>query len=664
MTTEDSAGGSDSDSVDIEVGGEGTVLILHMDETSGTSVSDSSWSGNDGSANNGDWRSARFFGGIDSDTLTVPYSSDLALASEFTIEWWMRPDVDGSIGRTLFSRSSQLSAQVYEDLLGFYGLNGSSYSSVVASTSMGDGEWHHYAVTYDPSTLLCVVYEDGVGIASGNITMSSSTDDLTIGVNGYIDEFIVHETALSSTEMVLRYSDTTQFCSGEADTTPPTATITSPSSGASTTDGVATIKGTASDESEITSLTVAGYDAVSTSGNFDTWVAYVELSTGSNTIEVDTEDIAGNTDSAVDSVTVSYADTCYDDYSLFLSWDEDTGALASDYSDNGLDATESGTDRLIGVYGNSASFDGSSYASIAHDAALSYSGAFTADFWYKRDGATSDVEVLFHKGVYNYAAALDGSDLFCLVRDSSSTDWTATATGYNDGDWHHVVCNYTGSKLRLYVDGAIEDTVTVGATLSTNSDGFYVGAANGSANFFEGEIDDLRVRESTYTGAKLKALYSEGEVCTVSENLAVDGTASASSSLSVNYPASSIIDEQLDEDDATDLTYWLLSTGTTGYITVELADYVGVTRLRWVNTTHAARYTYASEDYEIYASTNGDFLGEEELIASGTGDQETDLRYRQVGLSTPVSAKYIRFYVDSYHGKGGGLNEIEVYGLE
>jgi hypothetical protein len=31
-----------------------------------------------------------------------------------------------------------------------------------------------------------------------------------------------------------------------------------------------------------------------------------------------------------------------------------------------------------------------------------------------------------------------------------------------------------------------------------------------------------------------------------------------------------------------------------------------------------------------------------------------------VTLPHPVQARYVRFYVDGYHGVGGGLNELEV----
>ena len=680
----DTYGDLDTDRVDIDVGDDGTVMILHMDETSGTTVSDSSWGANDGAATNGDWTGARVLGGMDFDgeSITVPYSSDLALTSDWSIEWWMKPEGQSTGFEAVFMKedatgsSYQLAAFINGTQMYLYGLiAGSSYIYLIGTPAL-DGEWHHYVITYD-SSFTGVMYEDGAAIAStvGGGAMADSGGDLIIGeyspypgfytYNGKMDEFIIHESALSSADVSSRYSSTTQFCSGDQDTSAPSATITSPSSGTSSSDGVVAVEGTASDESEISSLTVGGSIAVATSENFATWVAYVSLADGSNDVEVDSEDIVGNTGTNLDSITVSYSDTCYEDYSLFLSWDEDSGATASDYSDNALDATESATDRVIGVYGNAGVFDGSTaYATIAHDAALSYSGNFTADFWYRRDGATTDYEVLFHKGVYNYAAALDGSDVFCLVRDSSSVDWTTTATGYNDGDWHHVVCNYTGTKLRMYVDGVFEDIVTVGGALSTNTDDLYVGSANGSAYFFQGELDDLRIREDTYTGTELKALYTEGEVCTISENLAPAGTATATTNLSANYTASNVIDEQVDEDDYADETYWLLRTGATGHVTIELADYVGVTRLRWVNTTHGPRYSYATKAYEIYGSYNGDFAGEEVLMASGTGDLETDLRYHQEDLSAPVAAKYIRFYVDSYYSTGGGVNEIEVYGLE
>ena len=680
----DSVGDFDTDRIDVEVDDNGTVLVLHMDESTGTTVTDSSWGANDGSANNGDWVGARVLGGMDFDaeSITVPYTTDLALTSDWSIEWWMKPDGQSTGFEAVFMKEDSTGssyqmgvflngAQIY-----LYGLtSGGSYLYLLGTPAL-DGAWHHYVVTYD-SSFNGSMYQDGTSIATatGGAAMSDSGGDIIIGdyspypgyyeYNGRIDELIIHESALSSTEVSSRYSSTTQFCSGEEDTSAPSASITSPGTGSSSSDGVVAVEGTASDESEITSLRVGGSTAVATTDNFATWVAYVSLADGSNSIEVDTEDIAGNSDTNLDSITVSYSDTCYDDYSLFLSFDEDSGATAGDYSDNALDASETSTDRTIGIYGNAGVFDGSTaYASITHDAALSYSGNFTADFWYRRDGDTTDIEVLFHKGVYNYAAALDGSDVFCLVRDSSSTDWTTTATGYNDGDWHHVVCNYTGTKLRMYVDGVFEDIATVGTALSTNSDDLYVGSANGSAYFFQGELDELRIREDTYTGTELKALYTEGEVCTISDNLAPDGTATATTNLSANYTASNVIDEQVSEDDYADETYWLLRTGSTGYVTIELADYVGVTRLRWVNTTHGPRYSYATKAYEVYGSYNGEFNGEEELIASGTGDLETELRYHQEDLSAPVAAKYIRFYVDSYYSTGGGVNEIEVFGLE
>jgi hypothetical protein len=33
-------------------------------------------------------------------------------------------------------------------------------------------------------------------------------------------------------------------------------------------------------------------------------------------------------------------------------------------------------------------------------------------------------------------------------------------------------------------------------------------------------------------------------------------------------------------------------------------------------------------------------------------------------MDAPIIGRYIRFYIDEYYKNGGGLNELEVYGIE
>jgi hypothetical protein len=671
--------------VDVVFDNDDAVLVLHMDETSGTTVADDGPNGLDGTATNGDWTGAVHFGGMEfdgSELVTVPDDGSLDFTDEFSIEMWVQ-STGSAAGYQVILMKPSGSTYAYsfwrygDTTVAFYGLNSAgSYNYVWATgASIGDGEWHHYVVNGDASAI--DIFEDGSLLASTSVTdaLVSSSDDLELGgwsaysgyyrFEGVLDEVILRDALMSNAEVAARYAETAQFCTGDEDTTAPTATITSPADGSSSDWPYVAIEGTADDASAIVSLSVDGNEAAATSTNFATWVAYVPLSSGSNTLTVTVEDIAGNIDTNADSVTVSYSGDCYGDNDLVLTFDEDEGGTAYDATSNANDGTGSGTDRVLGVWGNAAVFDGSADLSVPHSGKFSSASRFTADFWYRSD-STASQQVMFHKGTFNYGCATLGDDLYCAVMDTAGDTHTAVAYGFNDGDWHHVAVVFNTTYLRLYVDGAVEDRVSVGVTADTNTDDLFFGGYELTSGFeWTGELDHFRFDKSdAWTAAEVAAAYTADEQCLISDNLAASGTATASSQASANYSADSVIDGDMAEDDYADETYWLMTASTTGWVEIDLGGMVGITRLRWVNTHHGPRYTAGAEDFEIYASTTGAFAGEEELVDSGTGDLETDLRYHQIDLTSPVPAQYLRFNVDSYHSLYGGLNELEIYGVE
>ena len=208
-------------------------------------------------------------------------------------------------------------------------------------------------------------------------------------------------------------------------------------------------------------------------------------------------------------------------------------------------------------------------------------------------------------------------------------------------------------------------SLAVTAAPSANTEDLVLGMdlSTGDSGY-NGMLDGFRIQKGSSVALNgANALRTEGEACLPSSNLGSGATASASASASVNYAPDRIIDGSTDEDDYSDETYWLLPQATTGYVELDLGDVYGITMLRWVNTHHGPRYNRATEDYEILISTTGAFAGEEESFTSGSVALETDLLFHQTDSSTPVAGQYVRFSVDAYHSLGGGLNELEVYGL-
>ena len=151
---------------------------------------------------------------------------------------------------------------------------------------------------------------------------------------------------------------------------------------------------------------------------------------------------------------------------------------------------------------------------------------FTLESWIRRDGAgiatftgTGGVTAvpLVTKGM----AEADGSnvDMNYFLGIGSTTnklvaDFEDMATGLNhpvsgttaipaDSSWHHVAASYDGSTWRLYVDGALQTTLVVGAFTprfdsiqhaaigtALNSTG---GVGTQTQGFFNGAIDEVRI---------------------------------------------------------------------------------------------------------------------------------------------------------------------------
>ena len=91
---------------------------------------------------------------------------------------------------------------------------------------------------------------------------------------------------------------------------------------------------------------------------------------------------------------------------------------------------------------------------------------------------------------------------------------------------------------------------------------------------------------------------------------------------------------------------------------------MGLTGVRFLNTHNGNYYERAFKRYTLEASTTGDFAGEEVELSKGTGTIETTSSWYTYTTDTPIEAKFIRFNVTDYHTYGGGLNELEIYGIE
>lgn len=204
---------------------------------------------------------------------------------------------------------------------------------------------------------------------------------------------------------------------------------------------------------------------------------------------------------------------------------EGTGQWANDSSNAGNDGTRGGSTSseaadptwVNGVHENGLDFDGAGdYFHVPYDTTLDVTANITVSAWVKMDGKTGSNQFVVSKYT---GATTDKNQYSLFYHDASNTtafeihDSTyQTANGtidINDGNWHHVAGTYNGETLTLYIDGAIDRTLSHSGSADSDGTGdIFVGRQAGVNNrHFNGTIDEVQVYNRTLTSEEVEWLY-------------------------------------------------------------------------------------------------------------------------------------------------------------
>jgi Concanavalin A-like lectin/glucanases superfamily len=214
----------------------------------------------------------------------------------------------------------------------------------------------------------------------------------------------------------------------------------------------------------------------------------------------------------------------YGDSSLVGLWtfDEGSGSVAYDYSGFNATGSWSGTlgnqwttGRVGGYAGN---FNGSNdYVSVPSQSNLMPSGAFSLSAWVKVSYATTT----YFGIVTKYSSCTGGTcgyDLgsyathqayFNVRSATNGSSPSAVAPGVSDdGLWHYVVGVFTGSQVIAYSDGVAGTPMSWSYPSAPDpTEPFQIGA-RGGAQFFPGQMDDVRIYSRALSPAEIQALYN------------------------------------------------------------------------------------------------------------------------------------------------------------
>ena len=435
------------------------------------------------SVTNVDGRSALALDGT-GDYLTLPGSSDFDFGTaDFTLGFWMKPTNTTQWAALMSSPNYWTSG--YSGNWGIDIYNYPGIGSKIRLYSYGDGqapaselayvssvvlttEWQHIVFVRDSGTLKCFIN----GVESGSTRADNfSTADLSDGVNGL---YLGHTAPGSGTDFDGSIDDVR-------------------------------IYNKALTQTEIQSI-MTGYDTPDTTAPVITVLGTNPATVNAGATYTDAGATAlDNIDGAVAVVTTGAVTTA----------DVVTGLTKRiKFDGNDTEVTLAGNASLVTVDGRTAgSFPADGDYLDLPDVAATGNAPRSIAFWVKYLGSaqknTSYVNFVFTGTSANSQAfsvvSYGGTHGVPGIMGYNNDFYPTTGTAINDDTWHHVAATFDGTTLKMYVDGALDNSTT--KTFNTQGQNNAAALHVGNTLTLRGKMDDLRFYDRAITAAEVTTIY-------------------------------------------------------------------------------------------------------------------------------------------------------------
>lgn len=158
-------------------------------------------------------------------------------------------------------------------------------------------------------------------------------------------------------------------------------------------------------------------------------------------------------------------------------------------------------------------FNGSGYIRVPNSASLCIRKDVSVSVWIKtvdrRNNDPGNIVLKGNKHDRNYELAIDHGDRITWSDVTHGKEnWRIRGKkGVSDGKWHHIVGNWDGQTVKLYVDGLCEAKEQCSVARVPNNEPLFIGC-DGNKDFFKGAIDDLQIYNRALSDSEVFSLYN------------------------------------------------------------------------------------------------------------------------------------------------------------
>lgn len=201
-------------------------------------------------------------------------------------------------------------------------------------------------------------------------------------------------------------------------------------------------------------------------------------------------------------LSLSFGITLLSDALAAYNMESLVGGTLRDVSGQAYDAINGmgGTSVVQGPYGNALAFDGTDQICIAHTPALKLTAPYTVEAMFRIDGFQGDWVRVVGKGqntTRHFGLWYHPTGRF-LFQTGSGSSWGNIFydTTVQQDRWYHLAGIYTGSALKLYLDGTYVGQTIFSGTPADETEPLTIGGAD-FHNKHIGLIDNVAIYDFT-----------------------------------------------------------------------------------------------------------------------------------------------------------------------
>jgi hypothetical protein len=464
-------------------------LVGHwqMDEGSGTTLVDVSASANDGTITG----SPSWVTGVINQALSlngstyalVPYAASLDITSAITLSVWIKPNTltTSYVIKKAISSVDGYELSISSSGVPFFRLN--NYSSgntyrVDANNPLVLNGWTHIAGTYDGTNMHIYVngIQDDDAPTLGPTLIATNNEALGIGaqsngaspVNGTIDDARIYNGALDATAVLALFN-----------VFPTVPVLNSPANGLLNVTIPPTLSWYASGGAETYQL------QVSTISDFSSTVFDQSGITTTST------SVTGLSNASFYYWRVRATNSTMGTSNWSTVWNFTTTLPAAVNAGTGFALNFNGTDN---------------YVSVPDANSLDLTTGATFEVWIKPNAIATQRILYKYSTSTGYELFLASNQKFSFrINGSDATRVNSTTSYPVDGTWGHVAATYDGVNMKLFINGIQEGGNIASSNIVANAVNLGIGADPSPADYFQGQMDEVRVWNVARTVGEIQA---------------------------------------------------------------------------------------------------------------------------------------------------------------